>query len=46
MSHCVFSSRPIALRRMARSVEGAFGSDVEYAMLVKLYGNNSFASNV
>jgi IS1 family transposase len=27
----------------AEAVEGAFGMDVDYAMLIKLYGNDSFA---
>ena len=26
----------------ARAIEGAFGADVDYAMLIKLYGNDSF----
>ena len=30
------------LRMYAEAVEGAFGCDVDYAMLVKLYGNDSF----
>jgi len=30
------------LRMYAEAVEGAFGCDVDYAMLIKLYGNDSF----
>ena len=30
-------------RAYAEAVEGAFGMDVDYAMLIKLYGNDSFA---
>lgn len=30
------------LRLYAQAVEGAFGMDVDYAMLIKLYGNDSF----
>ena len=30
------------LRAYAEAVEGAFGMDVDYAMLIKLYGNDSF----
>jgi IS1 family transposase len=30
------------LKMYAEAVEGAFGCDVDYAMLIKLYGNNSF----
>ena len=30
------------LRLYAEAVEGAFGCDVDYAMLIKLYGNDSF----
>jgi IS1 family transposase len=30
------------LRMYAEAVEGAFGMDVDYAMLIKLYGNDSF----
>ena len=29
----------------ADAVEGAFGMDVDYAMLIKLYGNDSFDRN-
>ena len=29
-------------RAYAEAVEGAFGMDVDYAMLIKLYGNDSF----
>jgi len=29
----------------AQAVEGAFGVDVDYAMLMKLYGNDSFDAN-
>ena len=29
-------------RASADAVEGAFGMDVDYAMLIKLYGNDSF----
>ena len=30
------------LKAYAEAVEGAFGMDVDYAMLIKLYGNDSF----
>ena len=30
------------LKMYGRAVEGAFGMDVDYAMLIKLYGNDSF----
>ena len=30
------------LKMYAEAVEGAFGMDVDYAMLIKLYGNDSF----
>jgi IS1 family transposase len=30
------------LKMYAEAVEGAFGCDVDYAMLIKLYGNDSF----
>jgi IS1 family transposase len=30
------------LRMYAEAVEGAFGMDVDYAMLIKLYGNDSY----
>ena len=30
------------LRAYAEAIEGAFGMDVDYAMLIKLYGNDSF----
>ncbi len=30
------------LKMYAEAVDGAFGTDVDYAMLVKLYGNDSF----
>jgi IS1 family transposase len=30
------------LKAYAEAVEGAFGCDVDYAMLIKLYGNDSF----
>ena len=29
-------------RAYAEAVDGAFGMDVDYAMLIKLYGNDSF----
>ena len=30
------------LKMYGEAVEGAFGCDVDYAMLIKLYGNDSF----
>jgi hypothetical protein len=30
------------LRAYAEAIEGAFGMDVDYAMLIRLYGNDSF----
>src|ERR1035437_2363162 len=30
------------LKAYAEAIEGAFGMDVDYAMLIKLYGNDSF----
>ena len=35
----------MAYKMYAEAVEGAFGMDVDYAMLIKLYGNDSFDTN-
>ena len=42
MSHRVSNSPQTDSRCTAEAVEGAFGCDVDYAMLIKLYGNDSF----